>query len=97
MKRTNSQSLAEIIRDLMEENPGLQQKILEIRVERAWREILGPTIARYTRNVYVKDKTLHVTLDSAVLRSELTMCRDRLVKTLNEYARAEVLHDIIIR
>lgn len=80
----------------MAQNPGLQQKILEIRVERAWREVLGPTVAKYTTQVFVKEGVLYVSLTSAVLRSELMLCRERLVKSLNEYARAEVLHDVVI-
>lgn len=97
MRRTNSQSLGEIIRDFMGQNPELQQKILEIRVERAWREVLGPTVAQYTRQVFVKDRVLYVSLTSAVLRSELMLCRERLVKSLNDYARAEVVQDVVIR
>ena len=48
-------------------------------------------------NIYVRDHILYVSLTSAVLRSELTLCRERLVKSLNEYAGATVIHDIIIR
>ncbi|WP_106828601.1 DUF721 domain-containing protein [Parabacteroides pacaensis] len=97
MKRTNTQSIGEIIRDFMEQNPELQHKILEIRIERAWREVLGPVVTQYTRNVYVKEGILYVFLTSSVLRSELVLCRERLVKSLNEYAGAEVIHDILIR
>lgn len=97
MKRTNSQSIGEVIREFMSQHPGLQEKILEIRIERAWREVLGPMVAQYTRNTYIKDKVLYVSLTSAVLRSELVLCRDRLVKSLNNYAGAEVLKDIVIR
>lgn len=97
MKRTNTQSIGEIIRDFMEQNPELQHKILEIRIERAWREVLGPVVTQYTRNIYVKEGILYVFLTSSVLRSELVLCRERLVKSLNEYAGAEVIHDILIR
>ena len=81
----------------MEQNPELQHKILEIRIERAWREVLGPVVTQYTRNIYVKEGILYVFLTSSVLRSELVLCRERLVKSLNEYAGAEVIHDILIR
>ena len=54
-------------------------------------------VMQYTRNIYVRDHILYVSLTSAVLRSELTLCRERLVKSLNEYAGATVIHDIIIR
>ena len=93
---TNRKYLDEM-RDFFEDNTELYEKILEIRVERAWKEVLGPMVMQYTRNIYVRDHILYVSLTSAVLRSELTLCRERLVKSLNEYAGATVIHDIIIR
>jgi len=97
MKRRNAQSIGEVIRDFFEENKEIRQKIFETRVENAWSEVLGPMVMQYTRNIYVKNRVLYVFLSSAVLRSELTMCRDRLVKSLNENAGADVLDDIVIR
>ena len=86
MQRRNTQTLGEVLRDFFEDNTELYEKMMEIRVQRAWGEVLGPTIMQYTRNIYVRDKVLHVSLTSSVLRSELTLCRERLVKSLNDYA-----------
>lgn len=97
MIRRNSQSIGEIIRDFFEDNSALYEKILEIRIQRAWGEVLGPMVMQYTRNIYVKDRVLFVSLTSSVLRSELTLCRERLVKSLNDYAGSIVIRDIIIR
>lgn len=97
MIHRNTQTLGDAIREFFEENAGLQGKIWETRVMRAWGEIVGPMAAQYTRNLYIKDKVLHVSLTSSVLRSELLLCRERLVKSLNDYAGATVIQDIVIR
>lgn len=97
MNRRNTQKLGEVLRDFFEDNTELYEKILEIRVQRAWGEVLGPMVQQYTRNIYVRDHILYVSLTSSVLRSELVLCRERLVKSLNEYAGAAVLKDIVIR
>ena len=68
-----------------------------VRVQRAWTEVLGPSIAQYTRQVYVRDRVLYVSLTSSVLRNELSYCRDRLVKSLNDYAKASVIDRIVLR
>ena len=60
MRRRNDQSIGEVIRAFFEDNPGIRQKILEVRVERAWGETCGPTILRYTRNLFMKGTVLHV-------------------------------------
>lgn len=97
MIKRNTQPISEILRDIFEDNTKLYEKILEIRIQRAWGEVLGPMVMQYTRNIYVKDHVLFVSLTSSVLRSELTLCRERLVKSLNEYAGSAVIRDIIIR
>ncbi|MDL2282276.1 DUF721 domain-containing protein [Parabacteroides sp. OttesenSCG-928-G06] len=97
MKRKNTQTLGEVLRDFFAENRELQSKIYETRMERSWSEVLGPMVMQYTRNIYVRNRILYVSLSSAVLRSELTLCRDRLVKSLNDHVGAEVITDIVIR
>lgn len=97
MKRKNAQTIGEVIRDFLEENKSLQKKIYETRIEHAWTEVLGDIVMRYTRNIYVKNRVLYVYLSSSVLRNELTLSRERLVKCLNEQAGAEVIDDIVIR
>lgn len=95
--RKNSQTLGDVIRDFFENSPALREKILQLRVQRGWGELLGPMVQQYTSNIYVKDRVLHVSITSSVLRSELLLCRERLVKSLNEYAGADVIGDIIVR
>ena len=96
MMHRNAQTLGDAIREFFEDNAELRGKIQEIRVL-TWGEILGPMVAQYTCNIYIKDKVLHVSLTSSVLRSELVLCRERLVKSLNDYAGATVIQDIVIR
>ncbi|MDH6341613.1 putative nucleic acid-binding Zn ribbon protein [Parabacteroides sp. PFB2-12] len=97
MKRKNTQTIGEVLRDFMAENRELRTKIYETRIERSWNEVLGPMATRYTRSLYVRNGVLYVSLSSSVLRSELTLCRDRLVKSLNDHAGDEVIKDIVIR
>ena len=70
---------------------------MDTRIERAWEVVLGPMVMKYTRNVYVRGHVLYVSLSSSVLRNELTLCRERLIKSLNEHVGATIIRDIIIR
>ena len=97
MKRTKAIHIREILHDYYRENPQIKQKILEIRIRRAWGEILGPMIMRSTQNMYIKNHVMYVFLNSSVVRSELILTRKRLLKSLNDYAGAEVISDIVIR
>lgn len=97
MKRTNALHISSLLHDFYRENPQLRQKILEIRIQRAWGEILGPMIMKSTQNLYVKNQVLYVSISSSVLRNELLLSRKRLLKSLNEYAGSEVIQEIVIR
>ena len=97
MKRVNAQSIGEILREFFTQNPEIGRRLDEGRVVHAWREVLGPGVAQATREAYVRGATLHVVLDSAVLRSELMMWRDRLVRTLNERVGTDVIREIRFR
>lgn len=97
MRRRNTQSIGEVLKNFFDDNKELRERMLQIRIQRGWNEVLGPMIQKYTRTVYVKDKILYVYLTSSVLRNELTLSREKLVRSLNEYAGAEVIRDIVIR
>ena len=97
MKRVNAQSIGEILREFFAQNPEIGRRLDEVRLVHAWREMLGPGVAQATHEAYVRGATLHVVLDSAVLRSELMVWRDRLVRTLNERVGTDVIREIRFR
>ena len=94
MKGGNDQPIGAVIRAFFEENPGIRQKILEVRAERAWGEVCGPAILRYTRNLFMKGTVLHVSLSSAVLRNELLLSKSHLIDALNKAVQATAVTDI---
>ena len=97
MRRQNIQSIGELLRDFFEENTEMYESIMEMRIKRGWGEVLGKQILNYTRNIYVRDRVLYVSMTSSVVRNELMLCRDRLVKSLNEYAGHSFIEDLVIR
>ena len=97
MIRRKAVHLGETLRLFWQENPELYHKMLEARVQRLWGELFGPSIVKYTTNVYVKNRVLYVFISSSVVRSELLAMRKRLVITLNEHAGSDVIDDVMIR
>lgn len=97
MKRTNTQPIGEILRDFFEDNTELYEKIMEVRIERAWKKLLGPMAAHYTRHLYVRDRILYVSMTSAVLRSELLLSKDKLLSNINQEIGQAFLFDLVIR
>lgn len=96
MRRNNAEQIGEVIRKFFRQN-GLESPLNEYRLVDAWTDVVGPTIARYTSNLYIKNQTLYVHLTSSVLRQELMMGRDILVRNLNNHVGAQVIVNIIFR
>ncbi len=97
MKRNNTQSIGEILRDFFEDNTELYEKIMEVRISRIWSRLLGPMSNQYTRQLYVRDRILYIYLNSAVLRSELLLSKEHLKASLNKEIGSAYLFDVVIR
>jgi predicted nucleic acid-binding Zn ribbon protein len=97
MKRTDSKHISELLQGFYDANPELRQKLMEMRIVRAWGEVLGQSTLQATQNLYVKNGVLYVSVNSSVLRNELWLNRERLKKCLNDHAGMEVISDLIIR
>ncbi len=73
---------------------GLETPLLQKRLIEAWPVVAGPTVMRYTQETVIRNQTLYVRLSSPALRAELSMCRQKLVKKLNDYVQSQVIADI---
>lgn len=97
MRRRNTESIGEVIRQYFEENPFIKRKIAENRAVEGWAKMMGRSATNYTTNIYLRNSVMYIHLSSSVLRSELLMAKDRLIKNLNDYAGMQVVDDIILR
>ncbi|MBQ9499995.1 MAG: DUF721 domain-containing protein [Bacteroidaceae bacterium] len=96
MKKREAQPIGNLVLSFLR-SESLESPLNERRLINAWSEVMGPTIASYTRDISIKNQVLFVHLSSAVLRQELMMERKRLVQRLNEHVKAQVITDIVIR
>ncbi len=97
MRKRNTESLGEVLKQYFEENQFIKRKIAESRAVTGWKQVLGQMIASYTTNIYFRNGVLYVSLNSSVLRSELLMAKERLIDKLNEYAGMPIVNDIVFR
>jgi hypothetical protein len=93
-KRTSdSQPLAEII-DRLFKVYNLEGKMKEMDVINAWPELMGIAVARRTKNIYIKGNTLHLEIDSSVMREELYNGKQIIIERINEHSGKELIKDI---
>lgn len=82
MKRSNQQSLKEALEALVD-SFGLRSKLDEQAIREAWERMVGDMIARHTTDLKLRKDILHVKVDSAPLRHELSFMRSALIELIN--------------
>jgi len=93
MIRTNTRALNDVLLAFLREQ-GLETPLLEYRITQAWPEVMGQTISRYTKQVFVKESKLQVQISSAPLRQNLMMEHKRIAQKLNEHVGSYVISDV---
>ncbi|GHU62340.1 hypothetical protein FACS1894123_03110 [Bacteroidia bacterium] len=95
MKKTNAQPLGKALDDFFEQNPALSAKLFETRLMDSWSEVLGNSVSRFTKSLFIKNRVLYVKLTSSVLKNELTLCREQLIDKLNSHSAHKVIDNIV--
>lgn len=75
---------------------GLETPLLQRRLINAWDDVVGGTVARYTREKFIKNQTLMVKIDHPALKADLNMMRTSLKDRLNIAVGAQVIADVRI-
>lgn len=94
MKRTNTQTLGEVIKDYLNAL-GLDKKLKEVSVINRWEEIIGRQIARATKDIYIDRGILFLKIDSSVIKNEILMIKKGLIKKINDEIGEIIINDIV--
>lgn len=79
----NNRSLKEWLQVFVQ-SPQLRDKLYQKKVEKIWAEMMGPAIKGYTRRIRLEQRTLILNIDSASLKSELSIMKESIRTRLNE-------------
>lgn len=89
-------SVGEAIR-LVFEKSGWTQKSFEVALRNDWAELAGKTVAKYTSGLSLRNKVLVVQTSIPVLKQEILMNKEELMKTINEHYQAQIVTDVQVK
>ncbi len=96
MRKSNEQSLGEALK-LFVNTYKHKDALLRHHIHQTWNDMMGPGIASKTQKVgFIRGK-LVLSIDSAPLRHELHMNRDKIAARLNEKLGEGVVKEVLIR
>jgi hypothetical protein len=93
MKRKKAIPIGDLVRQYLRDE-GLETPLNQHRLISSWGEVMGNGILTYTGELFIKNQTLWVKINSSVLRQELSIGRNQIVRRLNEHVGAQVITDV---
>ena len=96
MNDPNQNTIGELIKAFYEERRG-PGYLDEVNIIQGWKGVVGPFIAQYTRDLYIKEGVLFVQLSSDSLRNELSYSKSVLLKNLNNIVGYNALKEIVFK
>lgn len=96
MRRSKTQKIDDLIREVLKEN-NLDGKLKEYELINSWEKVIGKTVANATTEIYIRNRKLFVKIRSSVIRNELLIIRDGLIKALNREVKANVIDELVVR
>ena len=75
----------------------IEGKFHESNLVNSWEKVMGTPIAKRTSKVYIHNKKLYVHLNSAPLKHELNMSRDKILLMLTKEFGESIINEVIIK
>jgi predicted nucleic acid-binding Zn ribbon protein len=75
----------------------LSDKMNETNLWNKWDELMGKTIAKNTKRLYVKNKTLYLVLDSPSLKNDLIFYEKTIIEKVNQFVKTELINAVKIK
>ena len=94
MRQSKSEKLGEIVNQILRLN-GLETPLNQYRVIEVWKNTIGKSFEKYTENIFIKNQTLYIKLNSSTVRNELSMHQKTLTERINNEVKAQVIANIV--
>lgn len=76
---------------------GLETRLLELRLQHDWHDILGEPIASHTWPTQIRFKKLYLVVQNSVWLQQLTFLRPTLLAKLRDAVGTELIGEIVLR
>jgi hypothetical protein len=82
--------------DAMLEQSKMREQFDEVKLVGGWENLMGKTISRYTKKMYVNKSVLYLYIESAAMKQELAYNKEKVIKLVNDFVREGYITDVVI-
>lgn len=93
MKRTEPQKLASVL-DFIVDSQQMRQRMNERRAVAMWPKVVGGAMAASATAIDAVNGILKLRCHNPILRQEIMLSREALIRNLNKLVHADVIKDI---
>ncbi|NND33068.1 MAG: DUF721 domain-containing protein [Saprospiraceae bacterium] len=76
--------------------PKIKDKYLLIRIKESWKVHFGGSIEKHTTDIRFREGVLSLVINSAPLKHELSLGKDKIIRILNEALGQEYIKEVHI-
>lgn len=91
----NNRPLKEWLK-IFSQSPQIRSRLYQTRVEKMWAELMGPIISGYTRRIKLDGHILLIFVESSPLKSELSIMKESILKSVNERLGEDYVQEVRI-
>ena len=67
----------------------------KVFLNKVWSNVIGKNVSQYTENIYIKDNTLFLKINSSVLKQELSYGKDKIIENFNKEIGSNEIKKIV--
>ena len=76
-------------------NKLLSGGLSKVFLNKVWLNVIGKNVSQYTENIYIKDNTLFLKINSSVLKQELSYGIDKIIENFNKEVGSNEIKKIV--
>ena len=95
-KNYNLIKLGDAISQIFKEEK-LDEKYSIFAIRNGWEGIVGKTVAKHTTQINYLNGLLYVSIDSPVVRNELSYAKDDIVQKVNHFCGQKLVKELILK
>lgn len=96
MRKSNLIKLGDAIQQLFKEEK-LDEKYSIFAIRNGWEKIVGPTVAKHTTQINFNSSVLFVSIDSPVIRNEVSYAKDAIIEKVNKFTGKRMVKELIVK
>ncbi len=76
-------------------NKMLDVGLKRVFIKKIWLNVMGRNVSQYTENIYIKNNSLYIKINSSTLKQELFYGKDKIIENFNQEIGSNYIKKII--